>query len=174
MSRSDSSQAPGPFAGFARLALWLKENPRTWLTRMAVGAGVLAGMSVVFAAVWAALLPPWQSTTSVWVWAAVAAVYFSINVGLLLINAAGRMPGWLAFTLAAGGLFTSLGVFVTFVIALMSTETGVWLGVIGCVVMAVVQTPLTLALMWPMGNSMRPWLYRHLGEDHPPGTIGRD
>lgn len=51
-------------------------------------------MSVAFAAVWAALLPPRQSTASVWLWGVIAAVFCVIAMSVLFINAPSHMLGW--------------------------------------------------------------------------------
>ena len=174
MSQPAWTQLVGPGTPAYRFALWLNENPRTWLTWMAIGASVLAVASVGVAAVWAALLPPLQSTTSVWVWGVLAFIYCAICAGLLLINATGHMPGWLAGIFGFGGLATSMGVLMVFFWAVLATDTTSLLAVAAIMTSLVVVIPLTLALMWPLAESMRPWLYRHLGEDHPPGTIGRD
>lgn len=174
MSQPAWTQLVGPGTPAYRFALWLNESPRTWLTWMAIGAGVLAGMSIAFAAVWAALLPPWQSATSVWVWGVAAAVFFVISMGLLFINATGHMPGWLAGIFGFGGLATSMGVLMVFFWAVLATNTTSLLAVAAIMTSLVVVIPLTLALMWPMAESMRPWLYRQAGAEHPPGRVGRD
>ena len=141
---------------------------------MAIATSALAVLSIVFAAVWAALLPSWQNTTSVWVWGIAATIFFAICTCLLFINASGHMPGWLAGVFTAGGLFTSIGLLMVFFWAVLTTDTSSLLAIAAILVSLVVVIPLTLALMWPMAESMRPWFYRQAGAEHPPGRVGRD
>lgn len=86
---------------------------------------------------------------------AAAAVYFAISAGLLLINATGHMPVWLAVVVSLGSLVTSIGVVATFFAAVLLTGASDWIAYAGIAVSPFVVIPVALALMWPMTQSLR-------------------
>lgn len=174
MAKSALQRSLGPGTPLYRFAIWLNENPRKWLTWVAIGAAALAVAVIAFAAVWAAVLPEWRNVTPVWAWGVVAAIFFVICTGLLLINASGRMPGWLAAVLAVGGLFTSMGVLMVFFWAVLATDTNSLIVVAAILISLVVVIPLTFALMWPLAQSMRPWIDRQPDQAPPPGGARSD